>query len=43
VDDSIPATGSFAYTATIADAAGNTTTLDLNGGATGTAFTIVVI
>lgn len=43
VPDSIPAAGTFAYTASIADAAGNTTTLDLNGGAAGTAFTIVVL
>jgi methionine-rich copper-binding protein CopC len=37
------AAATYAYTATLADAAGNTTTLDLNGSAAGTAFTIVVI
>jgi len=40
--DALLASGPYAYTATLADAVGNTSTLDLNGAAAGTSFTIVV-
>jgi len=41
--DGTLAPGAYAYTALIADAAGNASVLDLNGAAAGTAFSIVVI
>jgi len=41
--DGTLAPGAYAYTASIVDAVGNTTVLDLNGSAAGTAFGIVVI